>query len=230
MRITAVNGGKLPDTSLLALAVLFGPSSKGQLALVVYEWKDAKYLGVDQDDPTEQNAWEANVTIASAAAALRTLTRPCPPQRLYVCTYDAVASSLCPQSSLGEFITTMPAGVSVNSTSIWTRRVEFDAIGGNETEAGDGMKGPFRYDVAKTGYCASAQEEMSTHTDLWPASDCVGAVPLVSSTATAVNGSLTSTYTGVVNFENVFKGLLPASEYPKVAVGISGSSSLPPSC
>lgn len=50
------------------------------------------------------------------------------------------------------------------------------------------------------------------------AADCVGVVPLIATEPTAVNGSQASTYTGVVDFENVFKGLLPASEYPKVAV------------
>lgn len=73
------------------IAVLFGPSSKGQLALVVYEWKDAKYLGVDQDDPTEKNEWEAGVreapslprpglsflTLSNRAAAVRLHLRRC---------------------------------------------------------------------------------------------------------------------------------------------------------
>lgn len=136
------------------MAVLFGPGSKGQLALVIYEWKDAKYLGVDEVDPTEQNEWEDNVRAHHHPPLIHLLLTRCfATQRLYVCTYDAVAKNLCPMSMLGQFITTMPAGVSVNSTSIFTRRVEFTAIGGNETEAGDGMQGPFRYNVTRTGYC-----------------------------------------------------------------------------
>lgn len=43
-------------------SVLFGPSSKGQLALVIYEWQDAKYLGVDESDQSTPNTWSTNVS------------------------------------------------------------------------------------------------------------------------------------------------------------------------
>lgn len=29
--------------------VSFDPSSRGQIAMVIYEWRDAKYLGIDTE-------------------------------------------------------------------------------------------------------------------------------------------------------------------------------------
>lgn len=41
------------------IEVLFSPSSQGTLALVIFEWTDAKYLGAD---PTgAENNWQQNV-------------------------------------------------------------------------------------------------------------------------------------------------------------------------
>lgn len=42
-------------------AVLFSPSSRGQAALVVYEWQDAKYLGVGADGQQGDNDWSEDV-------------------------------------------------------------------------------------------------------------------------------------------------------------------------
>lgn len=42
--------------------VIFGPASKGQVALVIYEWEDAKYLGIDTKDRKEENQWEDDVS------------------------------------------------------------------------------------------------------------------------------------------------------------------------
>lgn len=55
--------------------------------------------------------------------------------------------------------------------------------------------GPYRYEVTKKGFY------------------CAGVVPVVLEGA-----SRNTSYEGVVDFENVFAGHLPASEYPKVYV------------
>ena len=42
--------------------VVFSPSSRGQLALIIYEWNDARYIGIDSDGSgAGQNEWEDQV-------------------------------------------------------------------------------------------------------------------------------------------------------------------------
>lgn len=50
-------------------AVLFSPSSRGQLALVIFEWQDAKYLGVDPSAEGTENHWSEEVRPASLATS-----------------------------------------------------------------------------------------------------------------------------------------------------------------
>ncbi|KAG0147286.1 hypothetical protein CROQUDRAFT_670677 [Cronartium quercuum f. sp. fusiforme G11] len=162
------------------IEILFGPSSKGRLALVIYEWQDAKYLGVDESDRNIPNTWSTN--------------------RTYVCTLDAVVRKLCTSERLGEFI--VAPGVTRESTSIWTKSVKLTPSSASDTgstkQESQMAIGPWRYNVTRTGYY------------------CVGAVPLTAgATPNAENIAFTS-YTGVVDFQNVFKGNLPAGEYPKV--------------
>lgn len=104
-------------------------------------------------------------------------------------------SNLCTESQLGTFITSVPEGSS-DSSSIFTTSVRFDKVPGAPAQSYTGT-GPYRYDVTRTGYY------------------CVGTVPLVVE-GTASNS--TSSYTGVVEFSNVFDGHLPAGEHPKVTV------------
>ncbi|GAA98706.1 uncharacterized protein L969DRAFT_83759 [Mixia osmundae IAM 14324] len=208
-----------------AIEVVFGASSMGQVALVIYEWRDARYLGASQAssanntldaadglDPDELNDRAAtgdNDGSASldspGALTLRALTDE-PAQRTYICTGAANAAGLCEESQLGQFIVSAPANT---STSIYTRAVQFGGMISNS--------GPFIYNITKTGFY------------------CVGTVPLSSSSAPAAGYqdapasdepadlALRASYgpatvfTGVVDFQNVFKGNLPASEYPKVA-------------
>ncbi|GAA5872115.1 hypothetical protein JCM1840_006322 [Sporobolomyces johnsonii] len=154
------------------IEVLFSPSSRGQLALVVFEWEDVKYLGVEPSGNSDENDWQED--------------------RVYICTLSAQQDGLCDESQLGRFISSAPS--SYNS-SIWTASVRFDAVPStpiNEADLQLGT-GPYRYEVTKTGYY------------------CVGAVPVVLEGA-----RVNSSYTGVADFENVYGGLLPASEYPKV--------------
>lgn len=120
---------------------------------------------------------------------------------------------MCPSSSLGEFIVTTPIDVSPNSTSIFTTSVRFDKSAQEDDFLPQGSTGPFRYPVSKTGYY------------------CVGAVPVTfeqpqldttksdaESSDDSINPFAQISYTGVVDFENVFKGHLPAAEYPKIGV------------
>ncbi|WVF66945.1 hypothetical protein IAT40_001688 [Kwoniella sp. CBS 6097] len=83
------------------IEVAFDPSSSGQVALIIYEWKDVPYLGVaSQDGP-----------------------------RTYICTTSAVRSGLCLSSELGSFITSLPEGVTADSTSIYTTPLKFSSEG-----------------------------------------------------------------------------------------------------
>jgi len=161
------------------IEIIFGPASSGQLALVIYEWQDAKFLGINPSNQQAENSWQED--------------------RVYVCTLDAIAQSLCTKAELGEFIVSpLPAGVKRESLNIWTQRVKLEAKPNSSGTATQTGSGPYRYNVTKTGYY------------------CVGAVPLTVGLPSATNSTY-STYTGVVSFENVFKGNLPAGEYPKVA-------------
>ncbi|XAO22907.1 hypothetical protein I312_101682 [Cryptococcus bacillisporus CA1280] len=79
------------------IEVTFDQTSSGQVALVIYEWKDVQYLGV-------QNGDEA---------------------RTYICTTSAVRSGLCSDSQLGSFLTSFPDDVSPESSSIFTTPLKF---------------------------------------------------------------------------------------------------------
>ncbi|KAM0745675.1 hypothetical protein T439DRAFT_307608 [Meredithblackwellia eburnea MCA 4105] len=154
------------------IEVIFAPSSRGQLSLVIFEWKDAKHLGVDPSGKTD-NTWTDD--------------------RVYICTLSAMEANLCTEDNLGKFITT-PAELPSNS-SIFTASVRFDPVASAPLSESDKElgTGPYRYSVSKTGYY------------------CIGTVPV-----TLDGGYLNTSFTGVVDFENVFPGLLPAGEYPKI--------------
>lgn len=112
-------------------------------------------------------------------------------QPTYVCTLDAVARALCGETDLGRFISTAPAG----NSSIFTSSVRFDAVSSpSKVEDQAAGTGPYHYAVHEDGYY------------------CVGVVPLVAQGASA------GYFAAVIDFRNVFKGHLPASEYPKIAV------------
>ncbi|KAL8277940.1 hypothetical protein RQP46_009572 [Phenoliferia psychrophenolica] len=159
------------------IEVIFAPSSRGQLALVIFEWEDAKHLGVDPvPGTTSENEWTE--------------------ERIYICTLSALEANLCDESDLGKFITT-PKDLANSNSSIYTASVRFDPVRSAPLSAEEKAKGtgtgPYRYAVTKTGYY------------------CVGSVPV-----TLDGGSGNTSYTGVVDFENVFGGHLPSGEYPKV--------------
>ncbi|WRT65287.1 uncharacterized protein IL334_002230 [Kwoniella shivajii] len=93
------------------IEVNFDPTSSGQVALIIYEWKDVPYLGVESSDNS----------------------------RTYICTTSAVRSGLCLPSQLGQFITSLPQGVTQDSTSIFTSPLKFssDPIPSPTTEQDD---------------------------------------------------------------------------------------------
>lgn len=49
-------------------AVIFSPSSRGQLALVIFEWNDASHLGVDQNGQSTENEWSDEVSSLNVGA------------------------------------------------------------------------------------------------------------------------------------------------------------------
>jgi hypothetical protein len=208
--------------------ITFDKSSQGQLAMVVYEWSDSRYLG--------------KVTSLSDDSLPKT----------YVCTSNAVTAGFCSRDELGRFILDLPAGTSANSTSFWSARVAlsgaetptatvsgfWDNPEGNPTPsaneytspwkrrelmvipsvlkrqstAADGPLNPsptgvyqytgtIQYQVRKTGYY------------------CVAIVPvtiLASGQESSTDVPYHPSYKGIVHFQNTFDGKLPATDYPKV--------------
>ncbi|ETW87041.1 hypothetical protein HETIRDRAFT_468833 [Heterobasidion irregulare TC 32-1] len=109
------------------LNVSFDSTSQGQVAMVIYEWKDSPYLGkvtskVDDYLP-----------------------------KTYVCTSDAVRGGFCSQSQLGRFILDLPEGRSINDTSFWSARRQDGSF--NPSPSGiHWYREPIQYLVRKTGY------------------------------------------------------------------------------
>ncbi|KAA1468007.1 hypothetical protein DENSPDRAFT_857022 [Dentipellis sp. KUC8613] len=212
--------------------VSFDSTSQGQLAMVIYEWKDSPYLGKVTSDENDYLP------------------------KTYVCTSDAVRGGFCDASQLGRFILDLPEGKAINETSFWSARVAFNTPGSpvpppsesnNDTVGADGFwdnpagnptpppsefdtpflqrrqstalnpspsgiltyAEPIQYLVRKTGYY------------------CVAVVPVtVLPTSTSATRSLMArqdntsdvhpSYKGEVFFRNKFNGQLPATDYPKV--------------
>ncbi|KAJ8597616.1 hypothetical protein M405DRAFT_876881 [Rhizopogon salebrosus TDB-379] len=194
--------------------------SQGQLAMVIYEWKDVKYLGV--------------ITSESDDSLPKT----------YVCTTDAVRVGFCSPENLGKFIFSSDDGTTISQTSLWTASIalnqttsDSDSSGfwdnpeGNPSPPDDEDSSPWRrelqhisrqsnetlnpspydtiaytqpiqYQVRKTGYY------------------CVAIVPVTVMNPAArqepTDVPYHPTYNGVVLFRNTFDGELPATDYPKV--------------
>jgi hypothetical protein len=118
----------------------------------------------------------------------------------------------------------------MNDTTVWTTAVRFDeraAIEGgandDDNETDDATepvalgvnKGPFRYEVKRTGYYCVGAVPVTISTGVSPSTDDAD---MGASNTNSTSGTTTTitTYTGVVDFENTFKGHLPAAEYPKI--------------
>ncbi|GAA5829862.1 hypothetical protein JCM11251_007911 [Rhodosporidiobolus azoricus] len=113
------------------IEVIFSPTSRGHLALVVFEWDDSKYLGADDSGKESDNNWSAD--------------------RTYICTLSAQQAGRCSEENLGRFITS--SSMPTNST-IFTASVRFDAASSAPASAQDKKlgTGPYRYEIARTGY------------------------------------------------------------------------------
>ncbi|KAJ3516362.1 hypothetical protein NLJ89_g1171 [Agrocybe chaxingu] len=208
--------------------VTFDNSSQGQLAMVIYEWADVRYLGKEAKPATEEDL----------------------PQRIYVCTSSAVTGGYCTREQLGLFILDLPAGKTVNETSIWSARVElpanktssvggeassngfWDNPAGNPTPPADPYASPWRRDafllpsrsVRQATPISSSGTLEYTSPIHYPVPKtgfyCVAAIPVtVQSNPTRradTDVPYHPTYKGTVLFQNTFKGRLPATDYPKV--------------
>ncbi|OAX43046.1 hypothetical protein K503DRAFT_789806 [Rhizopogon vinicolor AM-OR11-026] len=194
-------------------------SSHGQVAMVMYEWKDVKYLGV---------------TTSMSDDSL---------PKTYVCTTDAVRDGRCSSENIGKFIFSSDDGTTISQSSLWTASVALNQTSSDSSGFWDNPEGnpslpddedaspwrsrelhyfprqandtlnpspydtiaytqPIQYQVRKTGYY------------------CVAIVPVTVMNPAARQGPTDvpyhPTYNGVVLFRNTFDGKLPATDYPKV--------------
>jgi len=189
--------------------VSFDAVSEGQLAMVIYEWTDAKYLG--------------KITSISDDSL---------PQKTYVCTSNAVSAGFCPRSQLGRFILDFPPGKLINDTSFWSARVElpanrtsgrssssdfWDNPAGNPTPPPGNYSSPWRRDTninpSPTGIYPYTNpiHYLVRRTGYY----CVAIVPFTIQTSRRAPTDVPS-YHGSVLFQNTFSGQLPATDYPKV--------------
>ncbi|EIW66224.1 hypothetical protein TREMEDRAFT_45866 [Tremella mesenterica DSM 1558] len=90
------------------ISLTFDDTSVGQVAVVIYEWKDAKYLGADTISGDHDDVGGD-------------------PPKTYICTTSAVRSGLCSSSQLGQFITSLPDSIPLSSTSIFTSAIKFQS-------------------------------------------------------------------------------------------------------
>ncbi|KDQ63295.1 hypothetical protein JAAARDRAFT_29313 [Jaapia argillacea MUCL 33604] len=209
--------------------VTFDPASQGNLAMVIYEWGDMKYLG--------------KVTSRTDDSLPKT----------YVCTSDAVRGGFCDRTQLGRFIIDLPNGKSINDTSFWSARVAFtnSTIGSNSSEVSSGFwdnpEGnpdppdddeysspwirirPRTYDLRINAQVRDVINESPAGTLTYTSPIqylvrktgyyCVAIVPvtvLASNPGESTDVPFHPNYAGRVYFRNTFQGRLPATDYPKV--------------
>ncbi|KAF5385063.1 hypothetical protein D9615_001311 [Tricholomella constricta] len=204
--------------------VTFDATSQGQVAMVIYEWADAKYLG-KSTDPTDDFL-----------------------PKTYVCTARAVTEGTCTREQLGQFILDLPSGKLVNETSFWSAKLQLPANkpstngtntassgfwnnpNGNPDPPANNYTSPWRQRTAlsRSPPAAARQIKDSGPDGLYAYSEPIQ-YPLILIMITAVvpvTVNLSSrgptdvpyhpSYTGRVFFKNKFEGKLPASDYPKV--------------
>ncbi|KAG8739346.1 hypothetical protein FRC10_005773 [Ceratobasidium sp. 414] len=211
--------------------------SRGQIAMVIYEWRDVKYLGID----TEPDNYLVPKT--------------------YVCTTDAVRAKLCQENELGRFILNLK-GAGLEDVSIWSASVAFKSSsnsttpGANSTvSAGasgfwDNPDGPptppaSEWDSPwKRQRTRADLETVAAHSNVKllsrnvnntvvPTSGtlqysepilyrvehkgyyCIAATIPITTGATA-DTAVHASFNGIVLFHNVFHGKLAATDYPKI--------------
>ncbi|KAG6380865.1 lung seven transmembrane receptor-domain-containing protein [Boletus reticuloceps] len=167
-------------------------SSHGQVAMVVYEWKDVKYLGkITSETDDSLPVSDARVTAPTAPSQLLSAEN--------LCTAESISPSFWddPQGS--------PTPPSEDNTSPWLPRGVAPVVV-HVTPRDDDPLNPI-------------PSGMLTYTS--PIQYQVPIVPVTVITPTVVRQAPTDvpfhpTYNGVVLFRNTFDGKLPASDYPKV--------------
>ncbi|PFH54883.1 hypothetical protein AMATHDRAFT_78452 [Amanita thiersii Skay4041] len=208
--------------------VTFDPGSSGQLAMVIYEWSDADYLG-KVTDPNDDLL-----------------------PKTFVCTSSALGAGFCTREQLGQFILNLPEGKSINETSFWSARVvlpgdnatansNISANGFWNNPAGNPNPPPSNYTSPWRRGSPSEPMNSSLHVrqnmNLSPSGlyhykeaihyvvtktgyYCVAVVPVTVQTSTTQRAdtdvSYHSVYRGSVLFRNTFDGKLAATDYPKV--------------
>ncbi|TFK77316.1 hypothetical protein BDN72DRAFT_953770 [Pluteus cervinus] len=195
--------------------ITFDAASQGQLAMLVYEWSDAQYLG-KVTDPSDEYL-----------------------PKTYVCTSSAVSTGFCAREDLGRFILDLPQGMSINDTSFWSGRVHlhggssngesqsgfWDNPEGNPTPPVTGNESPWRKRATPASGIHNPSPPGTYHYDepiqylvRKTGYYCVAIVPVTvqplgrADTDVAFHPS----YRGTVLFQNVFNGQLAAGDYPKV--------------
>ncbi len=203
--------------------------------MVIYEWTDAGSLGVETPLP----AGDIYLPVSFIPAHRPYLLTEKSSQKTYVCTTDAVRSSLCSADKLGQFIVTLPANTTLAQTSIWIASVQFPTSASNSSALkpaslwdGGGSPTPtppvdkYASPWLRAEFVPRADDHNTTTV---PTSGtlvytkpihyhisktgyyCVGAIPV-----TAL--STHATFTGKVHYHNEFKGELSAADYPKITV------------
>lgn len=110
--------------------VSFDSTSQGHLAMVIYEWEDAKYLGkVRVSDVGDE--LPVCLVYAFCLSFKRLLV-----QRIYVCDGDSLSLGYCTREQLGHFILDIPKGKNINETSFWSALVQLPANGSTTHIAG----------------------------------------------------------------------------------------------
>ncbi|KAG5644624.1 hypothetical protein DXG03_008102 [Asterophora parasitica] len=196
--------------------VTFDATSQGQVAMVIYEWADAKYLG-KSTDPTDDFL-----------------------PKTYVCTTRAVAEGTCTKEQLGQFILDLPSGKLVNETSFWSVKLQLpsnkpstngtvaEANGfwnnpaGNPTPPASNYTSPWRRRTAPSHPPAVAARQAQEITG----PDAIVPVTVNLASRAPTDVPYHPAYSGRVFFKNTFEGKLPASDYPKVNVGSNSVISL----
>ncbi|KAF9535642.1 protein PTM1 [Crepidotus variabilis] len=200
--------------------VTFDSVSQGQLAMVIYEWKDERYLGKPQkSDPEEELP------------------------RIYVCTGTTQAQGYCSHEQLGQFILDLPEGTSVNQTSFWSATVELSSNNTQTLPTSALSTSSFWDDPDGNPHPPKSQYDSPFRRDLLPRQStpmptsgpliykeplhyqvtktgfyCVAAIPITLNSVRRADTDVKfhASYKGKVLFQNVFNGQLPATDYPKV--------------
>ncbi|KAJ3530094.1 hypothetical protein NMY22_g8718 [Coprinellus aureogranulatus] len=208
--------------------VTFDSTSQGQVALVMYEWKDVQYLGKMQRGAEDQDL-----------------------PIVYVCTAKAFNAGYCAADQLGRFILDLPSGKSIDDTSFWSQRVQLPANkttlkptsisvaefwnnpAGNPTPPPSNYSSPWRREMLLSSRStldhARQKEEEDVSSGVYEYSGpihypvtkdgfyCVAIVPITGEHAhAATDVPQHPSYHGTILFKNVFSGNLAAADYPKL--------------